>query len=486
MRSLFVVAIAATATALPRLQTRATDFCKNQDFTIDAWKDNDMDNFVRIEGIDKIYPTLTNTTLMDAWSAKLPGWTPTKWHCNGDSTSDDCSASALLQFCSGNPKWTFVLASLGTYIQYMLYVQRSVNSMIATVSMEYPKFPATFYPDSVLKPPKGDTANGAAIAGNVLSFMSAIMSVIPGVGAVKSVTGVVKSTITVVNAGLAASSDAISKDEGKLDLQFASFAEISDGLATIKKAMDNAVKQKIDTVVANIPKAQSDINWVWENLQGGPFAGQIKPKSQIENDKTLHATMAAPGINTLWNYAGVVIAKCNKKDFEKLGYSDLDVCSGDTLFKKGTKYCDKDGSMFVLQKLPKDKWDIQNQGTYDVPGINDLDKYGLSPEIVMKSAWRNQKLYGIGGAGPSPNQLIDTIKGSTTTDIPRENLAFFNTPVCDFASIPVDASQKLFAKGACDKGDKQTKDVCYFYTMMLHCKDIPDFNKGNVKWPFNG
>ena len=179
-------------------------------------------------------------------------------------------------------------------------------------------------------------------------------------------------------------------------------------------------------------------------LADGAFAGTVEVPTF---DKELYAAYASAPINGLWNQDKVIIIKMTD---QSIGGDAGSACDK---FPEMT-YCDQaTGTAYVfvrwiwsfaveavgavigagMQALDESGWHVTGAYAVGEGNADRLQEYGLSLEIIAKSAERLQRGYGFQTAQTS-QQTIDAIledPGSITID----KAVSFNLPVCDLEAI---------------------------------------------------
>lgn len=204
----------------------------------------------------------------------------------------------------------------------------------------------------------------------------------------------------------------------------------------------------------------------------GEFAGH---QTDISEDVATDflATLAAPGINRLWNDAGIAVFKVSEST---LGF---DVCDGDRLFFRDEKRC-VDGTMYVVRSLDRDveAVSIDKKNKFNVPGLLSAGTFGITPQDVSGAAERNQlatkKFF---GSRSQQDASEDIITDGLNVDF-RDSL-HFNLPVCDMDSVSLPEGRERTCE---DDRFEDSRDLCEFNLRML-CA-CPNLRLDGEEWPF--
>ena len=179
-------------------------------------------------------------------------------------------------------------------------------------------------------------------------------------------------------------------------------------------------------------------------LNGGHFAS-----SESENVQTfpnaLFGALASGAINALWNEDKDFIIKMSD---DTLGAGAGGACKA----LPSMTYCDENGVAWIFMRwnwkqvltghltqsmLNSQDWQVW--GAYSSPAnnpsgnTNQLDKYGLSLEVVAKSSWRVQQKYGFW-----TDQTPEATAQSVITNIANlslDQIVSWNMAVCDLDGV---------------------------------------------------
>jgi len=253
-----------------------------------------------------------------------------------------------------------------------------------------------------------------------------------------------------------------------LNLKFEDAASISYLLGNLSKSLNDGFEAFATSRMNEVPPPgfETDPTYLPQLLSGGSFAGLLKGAFTQEMADNFTAAIAGPGINLLWQYSGVVVAKVHKDNFP------VDPCSGDTLLAASDKYCDVDGNMFSIQCLPDQAFGttIKDGGLTDpteweAPGFSELSAYNLTVYDITQSAWSNQQKYGPGSTGPDPQDFINNLINEQPQNLPQDQYIFFNFWVCDFDKIDLTGNTHSVGQDQC--GDYTAENAqCWFYFIL--------------------
>lgn len=163
----------------------------------------------------------------------------------------------------------------------------------------------------------------------------------------------------------------------------------------------------------------------------------------------------------------------------------FDPCESDKLFKQEDKMCQR-GTMTVLRSVGNEAnhagLTLEQGDLWNVPGLNDLDLFKISPEQVMMASARiqgqTQKYYGV----PEKQETLDRIINVNRIGV--ENAAdalMFNLPFCDLDVAQLPDNRDRTCEGRFEAGPK--RDMCEFNLRML-CA-CPGIVLGGDNFPFD-
>jgi hypothetical protein len=269
---------------------------------------------------------------------------------------------------------------------------------------------------------------------------------------------------------------------------FDSFADIASSTATLVKNALQGVDEAIEEVLNS-----KDIfaeGGVLNLFSPGTFAQEI-PKLDDSVQNSAIAALASPSINKLYNEQRGVIIRVDSKLLKDL----IDPCDGDKLFNRRNKFCTL-GSAYIVRRFPReDEGDVQfdDPGSLGLPGIEQLEDFGLTFGQIAEASLRNQRAHGLFGT-PKTTDLIGTV-ASATEDIDLTGSIFFNLPVCSLESFELGDTEAIQCRARF--GDNVSFEwlpvevgntnllqeaMCILHTMLVcGCRHI---TIGGQDWPY--
>lgn len=407
-----------------------------------------------------------STPFADGIEDMLPGLSANGYSCEWSFGGEQCDVGSVADTCPQNPQAAFAAMAIGNLINYLDDVFQALQTVITTMTPTFATFPDTFNPNNITVMPGTGGLSTASIASY---FVGSVAALVPGLGLTQGATAAARLGSLSAVAYMAGSGAAIGTvtDDGtdNIEVQFQSFATIEGLLGQLSKAVSDSFAAFAEDLLTTIPGDgyAEDPRQLPSLLSEGAFA-EPHPGFDSSMAQNLTAAIAGPGINVLWQYSGVVVAKVNGNNLP------VSPCDGDTLFTADVKYCDADGNMFVLQALPEEGFgsdvsenDNTNPVNYAVPGFNDIGRYNLTAYDIMKSSWENQLEFSPASAGPDAQTFIDGLITDRAVSLPRDDYIFFNLYVCDYDAIDMDDST-VQSMGEDQCGDKTAENAqCWFY-----------------------
>ena len=177
-------------------------------------------------------------------------------------------------------------------------------------------------------------------------------------------------------------------------------------------------------------------------LKDGYFAQNVEVGTI---NKDVYGALAASAINALWIQDGVFIIKITDAAYGKgTGkackiFPDLTACIDGVayIFVRSQVYTGEPVTN-LRERYNWQKWFVfgassQGSGGDGTPNTPHLADYGLDTTVIAKASEKTQRAHGF----LYDNQNGDTIDHliQAPTDLAKENLMFFNLPICDIDAI---------------------------------------------------
>ena len=178
-------------------------------------------------------------------------------------------------------------------------------------------------------------------------------------------------------------------------------------------------------------------------LNGGQFASSSSNVAPFPN--AIYGALASAGINALWNEDKDFIIKMSDKT---LGAGAGSACKA----LPDMTYCDENGVAWIFMRwnwkqvlsshstasmLNSQNWQVW--GAYNSPANNpsgnqnQLEKYGLSLEIIAKSSWRVQQKYGF-WTNQTATATVDSVLANIS-NLSLDQIVSWNMAVCDLDGV---------------------------------------------------
>ena len=179
-------------------------------------------------------------------------------------------------------------------------------------------------------------------------------------------------------------------------------------------------------------------------LNGGQFASSSS-SNVAPFPNAIYGALASAGINALWNEDKDFIIKMSDKT---LGAGAGSACKA----LPDMTYCDENGVAWIFMRwnwkqvlsshstasmLNSQNWQVW--GAYNSPANNpsgnqnQLEKYGLSLEIIAKSSWRVQQKYGF-WTNQTATATVDSVLANIS-NLSLDQIVSWNMAVCDLDGV---------------------------------------------------
>lgn len=225
--------------------------------------------------------------------------------------------------------------------------------------------------------------------------------------------------------------------------KFDDFKDVSDYVASSTENMIKGLESFVNKVLIETPEDSDDYDYAEDPtglpqiLKDGTFTESVSVSSL---DERIYTSIFSGAITTVWRNERAVIVKVHSDE----PTLDDPPCETDDFFKDNI-WCADDETAHILLKFPeKNTWykDPMSKDVIDefkdVPGIDDLEDFGINIETVARGSVLASKL---NDGKPyykwDADATIDHLKDNTD-DLAQ--FSTFNLPVCELDTKSFDGS----------------------------------------------
>ncbi|KAK4494774.1 hypothetical protein PRZ48_014130 [Zasmidium cellare] len=371
--------------------------------------------------------------------------------------------------CSTAPRAVLSLYAVAEYAKFWYTVSLAVNQAVVYLNDKAANMVQTFYPNA---PNQRTPLNNLSTA---LSVVGAVLGLLPGIGSSLSAGASIGNAIV----GIFATTTSLGTvDQTNITNSWGDMYKIIEDTLQNEVA---ALSKTYDNPDANSGGLAHDPGSASSACFDGTFSQDITRQistAPLNAPDFITAVLASTAINLLWNQQQVVVAKASKASL------DYDPCDGDTLFTAGTKYCDGQGNMYVLQLYNEGMGYTQVGSTTGsaVPGFPNLGDYFLTPKAITLASERSQTRSGFQAPPPASSDIINVLNDVDLNNVPLESVAAFNLPVCEMDGLNVYLWGDQ-ASGNSPTTNAQLKNVC-INTLVCDNTDQACLDKNGKAFPY--
>lgn len=214
---------------------------------------------------------------------KLEGLSARGYSCEWNYGGSQCDPGDAADVCSENPQAAYAVMAIANMVNYLDDVFQTLQVVINTMTPMFATFPETFNPGNITTLP-GSADTG--IAGSSLYFVGSLAALVPGLGAVSAGGNAAKAlgglgAVSYMGGSAAGVAGLDGGESGNLEVQFASFAAISQLLGDLSQAVADGFSTFASSRLSEVPPEgfETDPTYLPSILATGDFAEPHPPFS---------------------------------------------------------------------------------------------------------------------------------------------------------------------------------------------------------------